>query len=106
MSNDISAYISSVISFCISCLFALGCSQGGIQINGIPIIFLCLIITFFIQWVIFLPSYYYHTEHYYDLTGSLTYIIVVGLSFYWRASGLGEAGLDIRSFILFLFVGN
>ena len=104
MSNDISAYISSVISFCISCLFALGCSQGGIQINGIPIIFLCLIITFFIQWVIFLPSYYYHTEHYYDLTGSLTYIIVVGLSFYWRVSGLGEAGLDIRSFILFLLV--
>ena len=104
MSKDISAYIASVISFCISCLVALGCSQGGIQINGIPIIFLCLIIIFFIQWVIFFPSYFYHTEHYYDLTGSLTYVIVVGLSFYWRVSSLSEAGLDIRSFILFLLV--
>ena len=104
MNNDISAYISSIIAFCISCLFALGCSQGGIQLNGIPIVFLCLIIIFLIQWVVFLPSYFYHTEHYYDLTGSLTYIIVIGLSFYWRVSILNDAGFDIRSFILLLLV--
>jgi steroid 5-alpha reductase family enzyme len=31
---------------------------------------------FTIQWLIFIPSYVYQTEHYFDLTGSLTYLSV------------------------------
>ena len=104
MKNDLSPYVASIISVCISCLFALGCSQGGVQLNGIPIVFLCLIIIFSIQWLIFLPSYFYHTEHYYDLTGSITYIIVISLSYYWKISSFSDTALDMRSFILFLLV--
>ena len=94
MKNDLSPYVASIISVCISCLFALGCSQGGVQLNGIPIVFLCLIIIFSIQWLIFFPSYFYHTEHYYDLTGSITYIIVISLSYYWKISSFSDTALD------------
>ena len=33
-------------------------------------------IAFIIQWIVFVPSFIKRTEHYYDLTGSITYISV------------------------------
>ena len=35
---------------------------------------LLVILAFAIQWLIFIPSWLFHTERYFDLTGSLTYI--------------------------------
>ncbi|GAA0858567.1 DUF1295 domain-containing protein [Aliiglaciecola litoralis] len=38
---------------------------------------ICAIVTFVIQWCVFIPSYLLKTERVYDLTGSLTFIIVI-----------------------------
>ncbi|KAK3277823.1 hypothetical protein CYMTET_14195 [Cymbomonas tetramitiformis] len=34
-----------------------------------------------IQWIVFIPSYFFQTERFFDFTGSLTYLSLVALSF-------------------------
>lgn len=59
---------------------AWGGSQGGGQYNGIPIFILCAILAFVINWLAFIPAWLARTEHYYDLTGSLTYLSMTVLA--------------------------
>ena len=37
----------------------------------------CVAFAFVVNWLLFIPSFLAHTEHYFDLTGSLTYLSVV-----------------------------
>lgn len=55
-------------------------SQHGQVVAGVPLFALCTAVAFAIQWVVFVPSNAFQTEHYYDLTGSLTYVSLVVLS--------------------------
>ena len=41
--------------------------------------FLLAILAFVVQWLMFIPSWLFHTEKYFDLTGSLTYIALAFL---------------------------
>ncbi len=73
-------------------------SQGGVKISGLPLFALAGAFAFLVQWVVFLPSYIAQTEHYYDLTGSLTYLtLAIGTS-------LLVGGFDTRSILLTLLV--
>lgn len=61
-------------------LFAWAGSHGGIRVAGLPLFAGCVILAFLIQWMAFLPAWLGHTERYFDLVGSSTYIIVVLLA--------------------------
>jgi len=61
-------------------------SQYSVVINGFPLFAICAATAFAVQWIVFVPSYLLQTEHYYDLTGSITYILVTSLALY-----LGQA---------------
>jgi steroid 5-alpha reductase family enzyme len=50
--------------------------QGSVEIGGLALFTVAGIVAFAIQWVVFWPSYQAQTEHWYDLTGSLTYLAV------------------------------
>lgn len=83
-------------------LVALAGSQGGTTFGGIPIFMLAVGLAFLIQWLVFIPSYIFQTEKFFDLTGSLTYISVVTVAVcYSRYS----VSLDIRSILLAALVG-
>ncbi|NIR40784.1 MAG: DUF1295 domain-containing protein, partial [Actinobacteria bacterium] len=41
-----------------------------------PLFLLVAAIAYVVNWLVFVPSYLARTEHYFDLTGSLTYITV------------------------------
>lgn len=62
-------------------LIALAGSQNGARVSAggmnIPVFALCAMIAFGLNWLIFLPSYLAQTEHYFDLTGSLTFVTVI-----------------------------
>jgi len=58
-------------------------AQGGVEAWGMPVIAICCALAFVVQWVVFVPSYAKRTEHYYDLTGSFTYLATI-----WLAVGL------------------
>jgi steroid 5-alpha reductase family enzyme len=55
-------------------------SQGGVSAGGLPVFALCAVLSFAINWVVFLHAYASQTEHYFDLTGSLTYLSLVAVA--------------------------
>jgi steroid 5-alpha reductase family enzyme len=55
-------------------------SQGGAELGGIPVMVLSAAIAFVVQWLAFVPAYWKQTEHFYDLAGSLTYMLVTGFA--------------------------
>ena len=50
---------------------------GGQELWGFPALLLLAMLCMAIQWLVYIPSYLRRTEHYYDLTGSLTYMTLV-----------------------------
>lgn len=74
-------------------------SWTGESTAGVRVFAICAAIAFAMQWVAFIPAYIARTEHFFDLTGSATYITlaVVGLSAAgnWEPRSLIIAGLVI-----------
>jgi steroid 5-alpha reductase family enzyme len=64
----------------------------------LPLFALAGLVAFAIQWAVFVPSYRAQTEHWYDLTGSLTYLVVV------VGTVLLADRFDARSVLLVLLV--
>jgi steroid 5-alpha reductase family enzyme len=84
----------TVISIILGGLLAWAGSQGSAQWQGIPVFAMCVLLAFAVQWIVYLPSYFKQTEHFYDLTGSLTYLSVIACV--WILGG----ELDLRGKIL------
>jgi len=61
------------VSFFISLLV----SENTIMIDGVYAIYYSALIIYMMQWVGFFPSFYFKTEHYYDLIGSFSFIISI-----------------------------
>lgn len=78
----------------IGALLALAGSQGSSTLAGVPVFALAVGVTFLIQWVAFVPAFIRQTEKFFDLTGSLTYILVTGLAVVF------SPGADTRALIL------
>lgn len=92
--TDRNSFITFPILVLIGFLFALAGSQGGASIAGIPSFALSVGLIFLIQWIAFIPAYFFQTEKFFDLTGSITYISVTIM-----AVALGNA-LDVRTILL------
>jgi steroid 5-alpha reductase family enzyme len=52
-------------------------SQHGVHAMGLPLFALCALLSFGINWLVFVPAYAFQTERYFDLTGSLSYLSLV-----------------------------
>ena len=78
--TDRSSLVIFPILVLIGFLVALAGSQGGASIAGIPVFGLSVGLAFLIQWLVFIPAYWFQTEKFFDLTGSLTYISVIILA--------------------------
>ena len=72
--------IGIVISLVIGALVILAGSHGSISVAGLPLFALCGVIGFALHWSVFVPSYIFQTEHYFDLTGSISYISTVAVA--------------------------
>lgn len=71
------AVVGSLVAVVIAALIAWAGSQGSVEVAGLPLFALCAALAFTVQWIAFVPSWFAHTEHYFDLTGSLTYLTLV-----------------------------
>lgn len=58
---------------------ALAGSQNSVMVSDVPLFALAVGLAFLIQWTAFVPAYLRQTEKFFDLTGSLTYILVTAL---------------------------
>jgi steroid 5-alpha reductase family enzyme len=96
-SNNRNSYILFPILIVIGSLVAWAGGQGGATLGGVPVFAIAVGLAFLIQWLVFIPSYLFQTEKFFDLTGSLTYISVIGVAIcYSRYS----TDLDARSILL------
>jgi len=88
------ASLTIPVALLIGALIATAGSQYGATYSGLPVFGLIVSIAFLIQVISFVPAYISQTEKYYDITGTMTYVlstlIAVSLS----------GNLDTRSLIL------
>jgi len=96
--TDRNSLIALPIVVIIGILVSLAGSQMGHSVHGIPVFALCVAIIYLIQWLAFIPAFLLQTEKFFDLTGSLTYILVISLA------ALLSPDLDARSFLLWALV--
>lgn len=91
--------IGILVILAVSSAIALAGSQGSIEANGLPLFLICASVGFILHWIIFVPSFFLQTEHYFDLTGSVSYIstIVVAYVFY--------PDMDTRSLVVCALIG-
>ncbi len=73
----------SAAVFGLSCGLAWLVDGGHTGAFGLRLLPLLCAVAFGVQWLAFVPAYLKQTEHYYDLTGSLTYATLIALGLYW-----------------------
>lgn len=84
------AIIGTIAALAVGTAIALAGSDNGEEVGGLRLFALCAILSYGINFVAFVVAYIRQTEHFFDLTGSLTYLtlVVVGLVLgptEWRA---------------------
>ena len=94
-------YFIVISTLLVTLLLSFFTSQNSLIYNNIPAIYYSFIIIFIIQWIGFFPSFYFKTEHYFDLIGSFTFIITIFFSFFLKYDFIDHLP-DTRSFF-FLF---
>ena len=103
MSKNIKDYISVIIAFFIGALIAIGGSQNGAQYHGYPILFICLMISFVLHWIAFIPAYLARTEKFYDIAGTVAYVSVLATASYLTMISSNN-NLQLRSIIAIILV--
>lgn len=95
--TDRNALIVFPVLILIGYLVALAGSQGGTTLGGVSIFAIVVGLAFLIQWLAFIPAYLFQTEKFFDLTGSMTYISVVGVAVCYSRNSVE---LDARSVLV------
>ena len=88
----------AVFTFLICWLLGVTVSENTLSVNGTSLIMKAMCISFLIHGVLFIPSYLFQTEKFYDLTGSVTYVTTIGYVVYEAYQQTG--GLDIRTLVI------
>ena len=96
------AYLNTFIFTFVPFLLAYIVSSESILIFDIPLIYICLLTSYAIHWVVFIPSFIFKTEKFYDFTGMISFIFVTITAIYYKISINGQ--LDLTSRILSLLV--
>ena len=92
--TDNQIIVSIAIATVIGALISWAGSDGGDRFGALPVFALCGALAFAVNWAAFIPAAVKETEHYYDLTGGLTYITVTVVAV------LLSSPLDLRSAIV------
>ena len=94
--NSLLGIIASVV---IGALIILAGSDGSTKVGSIAVFAVCGILAYVINWVVFVPSNAAKTEHYFDLTGSITYLTLTVVAL------LLSDDLDTRAVVVAAMVG-
>ena len=90
--------VGIIVILLISAALVAAGSQGSVYVPRVPLFAICAGIGFILHWLVFIPSYYHQTEHYFDLTGSLSYISAVAVAVFMHPF------LDLRGLLIAVLV--
>lgn len=88
----------TIIATLIGAAMAWAGSDGSVMHGTWAVFAICAAWAFLLNWLVFIPSAIFKTEHYFDLTGALTYITTIALALYLSPEG------DMRVMIAAAFV--
>ena len=97
MTNKHSIF-SIFVSLIVALLIVLAGSSSGVDASGVRLFAICGLIAFAVQWICFIPSWFLHSERFFDLVGSATYLTVAVVSL------LAIPKIDTRSILLGLMI--
>ena len=82
--NDpaVQGWLGAIVAVVVGLAIGAAGSQGSILWHDLPLFMVCGALAYAVQWIVFVPSFIAHTEHYFDLTGSLTYLSVIALAWF------------------------
>lgn len=103
MNHNIKEYCISLICVLIAFLVSLASSQNGVSYNDYPISIICMALSFIIHWLVFIPSYFFKTEKFYDITGTVAYLSIL-LTTAYLINLVNDEGILLRSIISIIFV--
>ena len=73
--------IALVVALALAIAVSHAGADGGAFTNFLgtpmPVFVFCAMLAFIINWLAFIPAKIYDTEHFFDLTGSITYLVVI-----------------------------
>lgn len=73
-------FLAPLVPAAIGLAVAALASTDAARLGPLPIPVACAALAFLVQWIAFVPANAAQTERFYDLTGSATYVLVVGLA--------------------------
>jgi steroid 5-alpha reductase family enzyme len=76
------AYSVLCICVAITIAFVAVTYRNSSQLFNYSSIVSCVVVAFVIQWIAFVPSYLKQTERFYDITGTITFILVIAIALY------------------------
>ncbi len=78
MNSDWAVGMSGIVgALTVAALIAWAGSTNSASVAGWPVFLVCGVFAFLVQWVVFVHAWLKQTELFYDLTGSLTYIVMI-----------------------------
>ncbi len=90
--------IGIIAAVLIGGLVGIAGSQGSVAVGSISVFALCGVMAYVVNWLVFIPSSLRKTEHYFDLTGSFTYLAVI------TAAMVLSKNLDLRTVLIGVMV--
>ena len=90
--------IAIVASLITGFLVILACSSNSVNASGVRLFTLCGVLAFLIQWICFIPSWFFHSERFFDLIGSATYLTITIVAL------IAVPEVDTRSVVLGIMV--
>ena len=103
MNHNIKEYAISLICILIAFLVSIAAAQNGALYNNYPISIICMALSFIIHWLVFIPSFFYKTEKFYDITGTVAYMSILITTAYLLSIIKNEVVL-LRSILSIIFV--
>ena len=82
-------------------LIVTAVGNNSVNFNGYSAVLYCAVLCIGVQWLAWIPASMAKTERFYDLTGGLTYLIVVGFSLW---AGSQSEAPSLRELIVSLLV--
>ena len=99
MSSVAKDYVNVLIIVSFAFIIALAGGYKSSTYNGYPILVLCMIFSFLVHWIIFIPSFLYKTEKFYDITGTIAYLTLLFTASFLTTSSSG-LNLELRTKII------
>lgn len=91
--NNKQTSIGLIVVVLLAAGFAIAGGQESLTIGAIPVFVWCALLAFGLNWLVYIPSMLAKTEHFYDLTGSATYLSVIAVAV------LSVPSLDARAIL-------